>query len=382
MAEHGGGGGAAHPAAEIVAIALRKIRKVANPRKHTKLCEEIDYLLGDLHILIPAAGTGGSKGQSRHARTPSSQQGGRVGSYADIHTVASHGGLPQPTPSGDVAPDAPSETPTPPNRRSMEGQGMVAAASTTTAPPPGLPSNVGEGGGASLEGAAAPPAVAVVAGDGTDGPSQPPPAAADDVGRSAQEAADTPAEMALVADAADGAQAEEAAETAAAEDAASAPAASEQQPEGADGLLPPATPLGSAAAQPQRTVEEELPDLVMRTETALPDPVSDRLLGVLRLAVETQRPEVIEVALDCIQKLVAFRFLQGTVYAVNVDKGDDTGALAPPLRVHTCVRARSGIAHLRACGSAIGMVRKSCPALRRLHAACAWLLHGLHACSW
>ncbi len=34
------------------------------------------------------------------------------------------------------------------------------------------------------------------------------------------------------------------------------------------------------------------------------------MLGIFRLAVETQRPEVIEVALDCIQKLIAFRFLQ------------------------------------------------------------------------
>eukprot|EP00198_Chlamydomonas_reinhardtii_P005607 XP_001694943.1 SEC7/BIG-like ARF-guanine nucleotide exchange factor [Chlamydomonas reinhardtii] len=90
--------------------------------------------------------------------------------------------------------------------------------------------------------------------------------------------------------------------------------------------------VAAPPVRPAAPPEPELPDLVPRTATALPDPVCDRILGIFRLAVDTQRPEVIEVALDCIQKLVAFRFMQGAVYAVNAERaqgagkdGDDAG---------------------------------------------------------
>ena len=48
--------------------------------------------------------------------------------------------------------------------------------------------------------------------------------------------------------------------------------------------------------------------------------VLSRVLAVLRLAIETDRPAVVEVALDCIQKLIAFQFLQGAAYVIDLDK--------------------------------------------------------------
>ncbi|GAX80611.1 hypothetical protein CEUSTIGMA_g8046.t1 [Chlamydomonas eustigma] len=79
-----------------------------------------------------------------------------------------------------------------------------------------------------------------------------------------------------------------------------------------------------------------LPDIVPRTDTALPDASCSRILAILRLAVETERPNIIEIALDCIQKLIAFKFLQGAAYAIDLDKqggmdaGEDGKALHDP----------------------------------------------------
>ncbi|GFH13961.1 brefeldin A-inhibited guanine nucleotide-exchange 2-like, partial [Haematococcus lacustris] len=74
-----------------------------------------------------------------------------------------------------------------------------------------------------------------------------------------------------------------------------------------------------------------LPDLVPRTATALSDPVLTKIVNVMRLAIQTERPNIIEVALDCLQKLIAFRFMQGAVYALNVDKSSHDTEAAEPL---------------------------------------------------
>ncbi|PNH01848.1 Protein transport protein sec72 [Tetrabaena socialis] len=262
-----------HPAAEIVAIALRKICKVANSRKYAKLLEECKSFLDELHLIIPAAGTAGGKRLLVYGRSD-------VGSTADLAARAAG--------SGHAAGPAS-------RRPSTDGrQPAPPAAPAPTAP------------------------------------------AADAVGA---------AELPDAATAAAAAPAEGAAPQAAApsgsEGAAAEPAPSEAQPPADE--PPPAVPEPAAVAAPEPPAaakpppvvaapEPELPELVARSETALPDPVCDRVIGIFRLAIDTQRPEVIEVALDCIQKLVAFRFLQGAVYAVNADRsaaskegGDDAG---------------------------------------------------------
>jgi hypothetical protein len=242
-----------HPAAEIVAIALRKICKVANSRKYAKLHEECRLFLDELHLIIPAAGTAGGPRLLIYGRSD-------VGSTVDLSAQAGSS-----------------------SRRS------------------------------SMDGRAQPPSVVAHA-------------AAEDTGGAAQprvsQAAEAQAAFVVAEDEAPGSSGTE----------APPGTAAGGEPTGEPRRVPPssspsasqlaARELGHGArrsneldsrpgpAGSQSVDEPELPDLVPRTDTALPDPVCDRIIGIFRLAVDTMRPEVIEVALDCIQKLVAFRFLQ------------------------------------------------------------------------
>lgn len=53
MSALGTASGMNHPAAEIVAIALRKIRKVANHKKYVKLTDACKDFLDNIQIIIP-----------------------------------------------------------------------------------------------------------------------------------------------------------------------------------------------------------------------------------------------------------------------------------------------------------------------------------------
>lgn len=118
------------------------------------------------------------------------------------------------------------------------------------------------------------------------------------------------------------------------------------QPEGAEGIVAPtlpaaaledkggavkieAAPAPAAADTAPVPVLAPLPDLITRTETALPTAVCDKIIAVMRLATATVRPNIMEPAVDCVQKLIAFRFLQGSVYAVNVGGSEDQGRSEP-----------------------------------------------------
>lgn len=41
------------------------------------------------------------------------------------------------------------------------------------------------------------------------------------------------------------------------------------------------------------------------------------LLAFLRDAISTRKPQVMELSLDLIQKLISFKLLQGPVYSIN-----------------------------------------------------------------
>ncbi|KAG2485588.1 hypothetical protein HYH03_015653 [Edaphochlamys debaryana] len=277
-----------HPAAEIVAIALRKICKLANSRKYAKLLEECRFFLDELHLIIPAAGTAGGKRLLVYGRDPGSAVDlpSQAGPGAGASRRASVDGrqppstTPVPEDSGVPTPRAPAEPGTPATE--FNGEDIAETAST---PAEGAAPPTGEG---------APATAAPAGGEPTPSTSTPPPA----------EPAAAPEP------------------TAAAAMEPSPPSASSASATSAAGghKAPHLTPPPPIAPEP------ELPDLVPRTDTALPDPVCDRVIGIFRLAVDTQRPDVIEVALDCIQKLVAFRFLQGAVYAVNAQQGGPGGA--------------------------------------------------------
>ncbi|KAG2453172.1 hypothetical protein HYH02_002496 [Chlamydomonas schloesseri] len=256
-----------HPAAEIVAIALKKICKVANSRKYSKLHEECRLFLDELHLIIPAAGTAGGTRLLVYGRSD-------TGSTTDLASQAAATAATSRRASVDGRSAAAAPTPTPPPEE--ENPGAVTpkppATDEAQAGTPGAP-----------EDAAAQQAAqeaATPAADGQDAAAPPPDAAAE------------------------------------------APPGASSQP---DAAAPAAAVPPPAPARPPPPPEPELPDLVPRTATALPDPVCDRILGIFRLAVDTQRPEVIEVALDCIQKLVAFRFMQGAVYAVNAERAPGAG---------------------------------------------------------
>ncbi|GIL91161.1 hypothetical protein Vretifemale_18865 [Volvox reticuliferus] len=254
-----------HPAAEIVAIALRKICKIANSRKYAKLHEECRLFLNELHLMIPAAGTAGGNrlliyGRSDVGSTVDlSGQAGNTSSRRDSHDGRVQGGQP----ADDAAVGANPRTPD-----SAAAQSAFGEADDESGAP------------------AAEPAIGSSSG-GEQRPVQP---------------------------------------------TSLSPHSRESGPERTSseqkGLR---SAQGRSLNHPQSSVDPELPDLVPRTDSALTDPVCDRIIGIFRLAVDTMRPEVIEVALDCIQKLVAFRFLQGAVYAVDTERsapgrdGDEAG---------------------------------------------------------
>eukprot|EP00879_Flechtneria_rotunda_P009955 GHRR01010411.1.p1 GENE.GHRR01010411.1~~GHRR01010411.1.p1 ORF type:complete len:1258 (+),score=566.72 GHRR01010411.1:286-4059(+) len=65
-------------------------------------------------------------------------------------------------------------------------------------------------------------------------------------------------------------------------------------------------------------------DLAQRTETAISDAAAVAVMQVLHMAVATLKPNILEVALDLIHKLIAFRYLQGAAHNVQMDKHDET----------------------------------------------------------
>ncbi len=87
------------------------------------------------------------------------------------------------------------------------------------------------------------------------------------------------------------------------------------------------TPLKPWSAQMPQAGQPAIPlaySLAPRTATALPDTVCSKVLAILQRAADTGKAAVIEIVLDCLQKLVAFSFLQGAVYAVDVGDSKDT----------------------------------------------------------
>eukprot|EP00775_Hariotina_reticulata_P008270 gene8270-8458_t len=70
-----------------------------------------------------------------------------------------------------------------------------------------------------------------------------------------------------------------------------------------------------------------LQELVKRTDSAISDAAAMEVLKVLQLAVDTSRPNIVEVSLDLIHKLIAFRqvapwYLQGAAHHVLMDRHD------------------------------------------------------------
>jgi hypothetical protein len=95
---------------------------------------------------------------------------------------------------------------------------------------------------------------------------------------------------------------------------ADASAEAQAQPAAAQAASPPSTPhteasAGADAASYAAQLHEGLP-LTPRSEMAISDAAAGAVMRVFRLAVETGRAQIVEVVLDCIQKLIAFKFLQ------------------------------------------------------------------------
>ncbi|WIA22572.1 hypothetical protein OEZ86_009559 [Tetradesmus obliquus] len=134
-----------------------------------------------------------------------------------------------------------------------------------------------------------------------------PAAAADDSAAAAAAAA-----AAGTAESADAATAE--AEAAAAEAAAAAAALEKRAADAAR--------LAAAVQLPQLQPQ----DLVQRTDSAISDAAATSVMQVLQLAVDTLRPNIVEVTLDLIHKLIAFRYLQGAAHNVQADRHDEDAA--------------------------------------------------------
>ncbi|GIL58908.1 hypothetical protein Vafri_13917, partial [Volvox africanus] len=257
-----------HPAAEIVSIALRKICKIANSRKYAKLHEECRLFLNELHLMIPAAGTAGGNRLLIYGRSD-------VGSTVELSGQAGNALSRRDSNDGRVQGAQPGDdaaaSANPRTPDSAAGQPAFGEAEDETGAPAAEPATGSSGGGEQQR------------------PAQP-----------------------------------------------TSPSPHSHRPGPERTLSSEQEGLRSAPGRSlnhlQSSVDPELPDLAPRTDSALTDPVCDRIIGIFRLAVDTMRPEVIEVALDCIQKLVAFRFLQGAVYAVDTERtasgrgGDDAGA--------------------------------------------------------
>lgn len=239
-----------------MAIALRKIRKVANSRKYQALLDECQKFLDNIQQIIPPIGAAGDAAQQYASGNP----------------------------------------------------GLQAALQESTAPPPADD-------GASEDGRDDDSKVAGT--NATDA------IASDELPRGDSkflEATPRSSQMDLQLSATAEAVKEHFAEDEIAEAASSGPGT---EPPSAGGTTPTAAAAAAAAGTSSGSgvyVAEALPDLVARTEVALPDAVTARIVAIMRMAVDTQRPNVIEIALDCIQKLIAFKFLQGAVYAINLSK--------------------------------------------------------------
>jgi hypothetical protein len=106
---------------------------------------------------------------------------------------------------------------------------------------------------------------------------------------------------------------------------------SEEGGVGADRGGPPAAETSSAQQDAQGHTQGTqatgpIPpaySLAPRTATALPDAACSKVLGIMQKSVDTGKAAIIEIALDCIQKLVAFSFLQGAVYAIDCGSSKD-----------------------------------------------------------
>lgn len=272
-----------HPAAEIVAIALRKIRKVANSRKFAKLSEDCKVFLDDIQRIIPPPG---QKQEPAPAVTPTSA---RAAAASSPFLPASA----SPKKLVGAAEQAPLS--------GASGSATIEPSSYAQGVAPDSPRLVAPGGGA-----------ATLQGSSSTASIEP-----------------SSSQVTMF-------------------DSTGLPALSVQAKEGNGvSISQPASPLksgyrpqatldqvdGSQGAQPSQAPQPEaaavsFPDLVPRSETALSDAASLQIVAIMRLAVESQKPEVIEVALDCLQKLIAFRFLQGSVYAITMPpsgKDPETG---------------------------------------------------------
>ncbi len=254
-----------HPAAEIVAIALRKICKLANGKKHMELVEQCAAFLENVNTLIPATVQRSDEAAEQ-----------------------------QPDPSLQAALSEAAE------------EAAEAATKPVAAAASGPPSHANSSNLSTSKSVSQLPSVASSA-------------------LSPEEAQQRAASIKAHFEAAD---IEEAAhdfgvgtapppegEAAAVAAPADAPAADSAPPHASlttDGPHPTMLRSGVSAVEAvhNAATADLLADIVPRTETALPDAVCSRVLAVLRAAIETGRPNIMEVALDCIQKLIAFKFLQ------------------------------------------------------------------------
>ena len=277
-----------HPAAEIVAIALRKICKLANNRKWATLLDESKEFLASIQKIIPPLAD----------KTSSPDPSLRGEQHGHRHTVSTNPTVQVDDAASDLLEVSElAETPGDPSVHGSalgDALGSAAAAAAAAAAPPPPPTTEAEAEAGSLEKQDTPTAIPLSF-----------LTAADDL-------SSTPMASQLLPDTEVPVDVQPEAAEASTSDPAPAPA-------------PPPPPL--------------LPDLVPRTDASLSDDVLTQIIRLMRLAVETEKPNVIEVALDCVQKLVAFQFMQGTVYVLNVEKaggrdGLEAGerALAPTNR--------------------------------------------------
>lgn len=231
-----------HPAGEIVAIALRKIKKVANSRKYQALLDECQAFLENISTIIPPLAPGSSVQASAlsAALRTQAETAAEAAAEEEQHRAAAQG------------PEAP-----------HVAQGEEGAAPAAPAEEPASTSH-------------------------------PAPTLAEVKAHFAEE------------------------DIAEAASASNAFALGDSRVPTPGGAAPSAA--GGAGGEGAVGAAMGLPDLVPRTEVALPDAVCLRIIGIMRLAVETTRPNIIEIALDCVQKLIAFKFLQGAAYAINVER--------------------------------------------------------------
>lgn len=90
----------------------------------------------------------------------------------------------------------------------------------------------------------------------------------------------------------------------------SAAAAAPSQPSSPGKASLPGTPRTDGEAATYAAHLQAGMPLTPRTEMAISDSAATAVMKVFRLAVESNRAQIVEVVLDCIQKLIAFKFLQ------------------------------------------------------------------------